>query len=349
MFFLGETSKRDAVRLALRDVAVCCPLGTRTEFGATSRTGPATNRGPPTARGLANPFTSSARYDARAPPPFSTTELPPAFRHRGERLQLRWRQRWRSATSPSPTRASTAARRPALRRSSRTSASPSTPANDAFSSAPTAQVTPTTRVSNLPSPPFLSAVSVLIGRGGGGGFVARAVGKTTILKILGGKHMVDPRPAADGALRANPQPAAWRQEAASLLARRRRQGPPLSWPGAAAAERRCRGLLPSSPCPLQGAGGAALPALLQAAAAGALSPPGAAQARWWRGSGAAGVATLLARSDLGVKEREGSAFHDTALTSSGGLCYLGGEVSWRFEKIDLPLFPSPVAISVLDM
>jgi len=31
---------------------------------------------------------------------------------------------------------------------------------------------------------------MLIGRGGG--FVFRAVGKTTILKILGGKHMVDP-------------------------------------------------------------------------------------------------------------------------------------------------------------
>lgn len=67
----------------------------------------------------------------------------------------------------------------------------------------------------------------MIGRGGGGGFVIRVVGKTTILKILGGKHMVDPS-----------------------------------------------------------------------------------------------MVRVLGRS----------AFHDTALTSSGDLCYLGGEVSWRFQK-----------------
>lgn len=91
-----------------------------------------------------------ARYDASSlhQPEYQTNNLWPRA-HGGERPQLRWRQRLRSATSPSPTRESTAARHPARRRSSRTSASPSTPANDASSSAPTAQVTPITRLSTL--------------------------------------------------------------------------------------------------------------------------------------------------------------------------------------------------------
>jgi len=164
-----DTARPRNVSEELIDVAVCCPLLNPEPRLALGH--------PPNAAQLPRVFAlaaSRALHPSRALGPLrrlvslstNQTNLRPRA-HGGERPQLRWRQRLRSATSPSPTRASTAARHPARRRSSRTSASPSMPANDASSSAPTAQVTPTTCFSTFPFV-SLGCLSVLIERGGGG-------------------------------------------------------------------------------------------------------------------------------------------------------------------------------------
>jgi hypothetical protein len=126
----------------MRDVAVCC---LQVRIQATSPTGLASHQPQPNYRifhelGLRT-------LSGVPPPPTKPSSAPPANPQPSQ-----WRQRLRSTTSPSPTRASTAGRRPARRRSSRMSASPSTPASDASSSAPTAQVSyPFSLYVSLPS------------------------------------------------------------------------------------------------------------------------------------------------------------------------------------------------------